>query len=177
MVWFLRTMAGVYGVGETLTFAAQRLLTNTHSLAREFGRHDISKLAPINGAPPETDEYQRLFAGRFVDWRLTVDGLVTRPSSFSLADLKGLPSRTQITHQACEEGWSFIAEWTGVPLSHVLDRVGVSTRAKYVVFYPFGGTRSRATASTCRTPGTRRRCSPTASMARSCRPGTGHPFG
>lgn len=132
---------GVYGVGETLTFAAQRLLTNTHSLARQFDRRDISRFAPVNGAPPETDEYQRLFAGRFVDWRLTVDGLVMRPSSFSLADLKGLPTRTQITHQACEEGWSFIAEWTGVPLSHVLDRVGVSMRAKYVVIYPFGGTK------------------------------------
>jgi DMSO/TMAO reductase YedYZ molybdopterin-dependent catalytic subunit len=47
------------------------------------------------------------------------------------------PSRTQITHQACEEGWSFIAEWTGVPLSYVLDRVGVQQRARYVVFFPF----------------------------------------
>lgn len=57
--------------------------------------------------------------------------------SLSLADLKGLPSRSQITHQACEEGWSFIAEWTGVPLSQVLGFAGVNANAKFVVFFPF----------------------------------------
>jgi DMSO/TMAO reductase YedYZ molybdopterin-dependent catalytic subunit len=128
---------GLYGVGETLTYAAQRLLMSHRSLAREFSRRDISKVAPVNGAPPETDTYQRLLAGKFEDWRLVVDGLVARPSSFSLAMLKQFPSRSQITHQACEEGWSFIAEWTGVPLSLVLNMVGVSERARYVVFFPF----------------------------------------
>lgn len=73
----------------------------------------------------------------FTDWRLWVDGLVARPSSFSLGDLKRFPSRSQITHQACEEGWSFIAEWTGVPLSYMLDLVGVRPQAKYVVLLPF----------------------------------------
>ena len=128
---------GVYGVGETLTYAVQRLLMSQRPLAREFSRRDISKVFPINGAPPENETYQRLLARGFADWRLTVDGLVARPSSFSLAELKQLPSRTQITHQACEEGWSFIAEWTGVPLSHVLNVVGVRPEAKYVVFFPF----------------------------------------
>src|SRR5207237_6633632 len=66
-----------------------------------------------------------------------VDGLIARPISFSLAELKRLPSRTQITHQACEEGWSFIAEWTGVALSDVLHLAGVRREAKYVVFFPF----------------------------------------
>ena len=128
---------GIYGVGETLTYASQRLLMSYHSLAREFERSQISKVIPVNGPPPDNDTYQRLRAGDFQDWRLTVDGLVARPSSFSLADLKRFPSRTQITHQACEEGWSFIAEWTGVPLSYVLNLVGVSPQAKYVVFFPF----------------------------------------
>ncbi len=128
---------GIYGVGQTLTYATQRLLTSHHSLAREFNRNEISKVAPVNGEPPQTEVYQRLLAGGFADWRLTVDGLVARPSSFSLAELKRFPARSQITHQACEEGWSFIAESTGVPLSYLLNLVGVSTRAKYVVFFPF----------------------------------------
>ena len=128
---------GIYGVGETLTYAAQRLLMSRHPLAREFNRSEISKAFPVNGPPPETDPYQRLLNGRFADWRLVVDGLVGRPSSFSLAELKGYPSRSQITHQACEEGWSFIAEWTGVPLSYVLNLVGVLPQAKYVAFFPF----------------------------------------
>jgi len=128
---------GIYGVGETLTYAAQRLLMFRHPLAREFNRSEISKVAPVNGDPPEEDAYQRLLAGGFKDWRLAVDGLVTRPYSFSIEDLKRYPARTQITHQACEEGWSFIAEWTGVPLSYMLNLVGIQERAKYVVFFPF----------------------------------------
>jgi DMSO/TMAO reductase YedYZ molybdopterin-dependent catalytic subunit len=128
---------GIYGIGETLTYAAQRLLMSRHPLAREFNRSEISKAFPVNGPPPETDPYQRLLKGKFADWRLVVDGLVARPSSFSLAELKLYPSKTQITHQACEEGWSFIAEWTGVPLSYVLSLAGVLPQARYVAFFPF----------------------------------------
>jgi DMSO/TMAO reductase YedYZ molybdopterin-dependent catalytic subunit len=130
---------GVYGVGETLTYASQRLLMSRHSLAREFDRSQISKAFPVNGMPPERDKYQRLLAGGFADWRLQVDGLVARPASFSLAELKSYPSRTQITMHTCEEGWSSIAEWTGVPVSHILSLVGVHPKAKYAVFFPFDG--------------------------------------
>jgi DMSO/TMAO reductase YedYZ molybdopterin-dependent catalytic subunit len=130
---------GVFGAGETLTYAAQRILMSGHSLAREFNRSEISKVAPVNGKPPQNEAYQRHVAGGFADWRLTVDGLVARPSSFSIADLKRFPSRSQITHQACEEGWSFIAEWIGVPLSTVLNFVGVSAQAKYVVYFSLDG--------------------------------------
>jgi DMSO/TMAO reductase YedYZ molybdopterin-dependent catalytic subunit len=126
---------GIFGVGETLTYASQRILMAHHSLAREFNRSEISKIAPVNGHPPESEPYHRLLAGGFAEWRLTIDGLVARRSSFSLADLKRFPASTQITHQACEEGWSFIAEWTGVPLSHILNLVGVRPQAKYVAYF------------------------------------------
>ena len=125
---------GIYGPGETLTYAAQRLLTR-HSLAREFPRSQISKRPLANEIPPFRDDFKRLEAGGFVDWRLNVDGLVGRPASFSLAQLKSYPSRSQITELACEEGWSYIAEWIGVPLSHVLDVVGIRPQAKYVVYF------------------------------------------
>jgi len=128
---------GIYGVGETLTYAGQRLLMANHSLAREFDRSQITKSVPVNGEPPQTEDYQRLLAGKFADWRLKVDGLVARPALLSLAELKSYPSRTQITHQACEEGWSFIAEGTGVPLSYVLDVAGVLPQAKYVAYFAF----------------------------------------
>jgi DMSO/TMAO reductase YedYZ molybdopterin-dependent catalytic subunit len=35
---------------------------------------------------------------------------------------------------ACEEGWSFIAEWTGVPLRRVLEEAGMKAGAKFVVY-------------------------------------------
>ena len=125
---------GLYGPGEALTFASQRLLA-PHSLAREFPSSLISKPPYANGKPPKDAEFQRLQAGGFADWRLTVDGMVARPASFSLGELRSYPSRSQITHLACEEGWSFIAEWTGVPLSHVLNVVGALPQAKYVVYF------------------------------------------
>jgi DMSO/TMAO reductase YedYZ molybdopterin-dependent catalytic subunit len=125
---------GLYGVGETLTYASQRLLTR-HSLAREFSRSQISKRPLPNEMPPLTDAFKRLQAAGFTDWRVTVDGMVDHPSSFSLAQLKSYPYRSQITQLACEEGWSYIAEWIGVPLSHVLDVVGVQPQARYVVYF------------------------------------------
>ena len=125
--------SGLYGVGETLTYASHRLLTR-HSLAREFPRSQISKTPFANGRPPRDEAFRRLQAGAFADWRLAVDGMVARPASFSLAELKSYPSRSQITHLACEEGWSFIAEWIGVPLSHVLTVVGTLPQARYVVY-------------------------------------------
>jgi DMSO/TMAO reductase YedYZ molybdopterin-dependent catalytic subunit len=126
--------AGPYGPGETLTYAAQRILTS-HSLAREFSRSQISNPPFANAVAPFSAEFKRLQAEGFRDWRLAVDGMVARPASFSLAELKSYPSRSQITHLACEEGWSYIAQWTGVPLSHVLDLAGTLPEAKYVVYF------------------------------------------
>ncbi len=125
---------GFYGAGATLTYAAQRVLTR-HSLAREFPRSMISKAPFANGTPLEFEPYKKLQAGGFVDWRLEIDGLVAHPGSFSIADLKGLPARSQITQVACEEGWTYIAEWIGAPLSLVLEAAGILPQAKFVVYY------------------------------------------
>jgi DMSO/TMAO reductase YedYZ molybdopterin-dependent catalytic subunit len=126
--------SGIYGLGETLTYASQRLLTR-HSSAREFSRSQISKPPFANEIPPLNEAYKRLQAGRFADWRLSVNGMVARPTSFSLDQLKGYPSQSQITMVQCEEGWSYIAEWIGVPLSRVLQAVEVHPQARYVVYF------------------------------------------
>jgi DMSO/TMAO reductase YedYZ molybdopterin-dependent catalytic subunit len=125
---------GIYGLGETLNYASQRLLTR-HSLAREFPQSQISKPPFANEIPPLNDAFKRLQAGEFADWRLTVDGMVDRPASFSLTQLRSYPSRSQITQLTCEEGWSYIAEWVGVPLSQLLDVVGIHPQAKYIVYF------------------------------------------
>jgi DMSO/TMAO reductase YedYZ molybdopterin-dependent catalytic subunit len=125
---------GLFGPGETLTYACQRLLT-VHRPAREFPRSMISKKPFANAVAPPTDEFKRLEAGGFRDWRLVVDGTVARPTAFSLADLKSLPIHRQITEVACEEGWSYIAEWIGTPLSGVLHEVGVLPQTRYIVYY------------------------------------------
>jgi DMSO/TMAO reductase YedYZ molybdopterin-dependent catalytic subunit len=125
---------GFYGPGESLTYAAQRILTR-HSLAREFPRSMISKVPFRNETAPPSDDFKRHQAVGFSDWKLTVDGMVAHPTSFSLADLKALPVHNQITEVVCEEGWSYIAEWIGTPLLNVLDTVGVQPQARYVVYF------------------------------------------
>ena len=124
---------GLYGPGETLTYAAQRLLTR-HSLAREFSRDHISKQPFANEVDPLGAEFQRSQQAGFADWRLAVDGLVARPATFSLAELKSYPRRSHITMIQCEEGWSYIAEWIGAPLSHVLGLVSALPHARYAVY-------------------------------------------
>ncbi len=124
---------GLYGPGETLTYAAQRVLTR-HSMAREFSHAGISENPFANEVDPLNDEFKRLQAASFVDWCVTVDGMAARPASFSLAEIRSFPTSTQITMIGCEEGWTYIAEWTGVPLSYILDRVGALPQVRYVVY-------------------------------------------
>jgi DMSO/TMAO reductase YedYZ molybdopterin-dependent catalytic subunit len=126
---------GVFGIGETLTYAAHRMLLHHQPLAREFKRNQISANFPaINTTMPEDESYRSDMASGFRDWRLSIEGLVDRPGEFSLAELKSFPSRTQITQHICEQGWSAIAEWTGVPLATVLHAAGIQPQAKYVFF-------------------------------------------
>ena len=125
---------GIYGPGETLTYAAQRLLTR-HSLAREFSRSQISNPPFANEIAPPSDDFKRHQADGFKDWRLAVEGLVARPALLSLDDIKRFPVRRQITEIACEEGWSYVAEWIGTPLIDVLNATGILPQARYVVYF------------------------------------------
>jgi DMSO/TMAO reductase YedYZ molybdopterin-dependent catalytic subunit len=125
---------GLYGAGETLTYAAQRVLTR-HTVAREFPRSMISKAPFLNDLAPPDDAFKRHQATGFADWKLQVDGMVARPTTFSMPDLRSLPTHSQITEVVCEEGWSYVAEWLGSPLHGVLDEVGVLPQARYIVYF------------------------------------------
>ena len=143
-----RPMPPTYGnllrLGDNLTYSAHRLLLPGEALVKEYSHGDISSFPAVgasdpgdpNGARPN-DTYRQLQRGGFVDWRLSVEGLVARPGSFSLAQLKALPARTQITKHVCEEGWCAIGEWTGVPLSRVLDAAGLQPAARFVSYYSY----------------------------------------
>jgi DMSO/TMAO reductase YedYZ molybdopterin-dependent catalytic subunit/rhodanese-related sulfurtransferase/glyoxylase-like metal-dependent hydrolase (beta-lactamase superfamily II) len=84
-------------------------------------------------------------------WRLDVGGLVERPLSLSGRDLSGLPIDTRVVTLECAgngryrlepavegEPWRLgavsTAEWTGVPLTEVLNRAGVLPAATDIVF-------------------------------------------
>jgi DMSO/TMAO reductase YedYZ molybdopterin-dependent catalytic subunit len=127
---------GVLAMAEKLTMSSQRLLVPSDRLAREFTEADISPTFRSNGtSEPDGEAYAKMVETGFSDWRLKIDGLVDRPMEFSLADLKLLPSRTQITRHDCVEGWSAIGKWQGVPLGLILKTAGPKINARYAVFY------------------------------------------
>jgi DMSO/TMAO reductase YedYZ molybdopterin-dependent catalytic subunit len=131
-----RDIAQVLRSAETLTMKAQRLLQGRDALAREFREEDISPSFRVNGTSmPDSDEYTELHEGQFANWRLKIDGLVDQPQELSLADLRALPARTQITRHDCVEGWSAIGKWTGVPLATILNSAGLKPNARFAVFH------------------------------------------
>jgi len=130
--WFPSVMSRA----ESLTQRVQRWLTPRRAMAKEFTEADLSPVFPPNGTRmPETADYQALAQQAFADWRLEVTGLVARPRTYSLAELRALPGRTQITRHDCVEGWSAIGKWRGVPLSVILQDAQPLPAAQFVVFH------------------------------------------
>jgi len=125
---------GPYGAGETLTYGAERLL-GENAMAREFPRELISERPFANPVAPPSESFRKLEAGGFADWRLVVDGLVAHPLSLSLADLKSMGVHSHITEVSCEEGWSYIAQWKGTPVSTVLRAAGIMPAARYLAYF------------------------------------------
>ncbi|MBZ6377319.1 molybdopterin-binding protein [Pacificimonas flava] len=114
---------------------AMRLVTNRSALAREYEEADMSPRFRANGSrEPQGAEWQAHRATGFRDWRLTIGGLVARPLSLSLDQLRQMPRRVQITRHDCVEGWSAIGKWHGVPLRLILDLAGANERTRYVLF-------------------------------------------
>lgn len=127
-----KTLAGAEG----LTRRAQRLVTNRTALAAEFLESEISPDFRANGSTaPGDPEYRALVEGGFADWRLVIDGLVERPLSLSLAELRAQPARTQITRHDCVEGWSAIGKWGGARLGPLLDKAMLKDDVRYIVFH------------------------------------------
>jgi DMSO/TMAO reductase YedYZ molybdopterin-dependent catalytic subunit len=123
-------------MGESLSHGVHKILVSRKSMAQEFTEADLSPHFRSNGTNnPDSAIYQELAQSNFDTWKLTVDGLVTTPMQFSLAQLRALPGRTQITRHDCVEGWSAIGKWTGVQLSQILSTVQPKENARYVVFH------------------------------------------
>jgi DMSO/TMAO reductase YedYZ molybdopterin-dependent catalytic subunit len=130
------SFARVFHTVEDWTKINQRALLYPDRLAREYKPSDISPVFKANGTlNPGTDEYNAHVAQGFANWRLKIDGMVANPLSLTVADLRRLPSRTQITKHDCVEGWTAIGMWTGVPLGLLLKSAGIGPAARYAVFH------------------------------------------
>ncbi|MBN0048815.1 molybdopterin-dependent oxidoreductase [Streptomyces actuosus] len=74
------------------------------------------------------------------DYRLTVDGLVHRPTTYTLADLRKLPQTRLVKDVQCVTGWRVPGTpFEGVRLSRLLDAVGVRPQGRAVRFTCFDG--------------------------------------
>ncbi|SDM89475.1 Oxidoreductase molybdopterin binding domain-containing protein [Methylobacterium phyllostachyos] len=130
--WFRRTLK----TGEDANLFVQRLLLTERTLAPEFPEADISPWFKPNGTEDPPDKaYKALARRKFATYHLEIDGLVETPLKLSLAELRKLPSRTQVTRHDCVEGWSAIGKWTGVPLADLLAQARLKPQARYVVFH------------------------------------------
>jgi len=115
--------------------AVHRALAGKQGLAPEYSRAERSPTFRGNGSVTVADPfYQDQLAKGFPEWKLEVRGLVERPLALTLADVRALPQRTQITRHDCVEGWSAIGEWQGVQLAALLDAAKVKEDANFIVF-------------------------------------------
>jgi DMSO/TMAO reductase YedYZ molybdopterin-dependent catalytic subunit len=129
-------LRGLLDFGQLASLRVQRLLLSGQPLAREFAVADISPEFPLNGTSmPNGFAYFQMMISQFANWRLTVDGLVRRPLSLSLDEIKTMPARSQITLHSCDEGWSAIGQWTGVQLGHLLRQAELEPNVRYIVFH------------------------------------------
>lgn len=130
------SMQPLLDLGQALSYRAHRLILAHQPLVREYQLADVSPEFPPNGTEmPGGFGYFELMVSQFANFRLKVDGLVRNPLSLSLKEIKELPSRTQVTQHNCDEGWTAIGQWTGVPLAHLLTMAGIEPQARYVVFH------------------------------------------
>ncbi len=139
------TYGNILRMGDNLTYAAHRLLLPGQSMAREYSPKEVTAFPAMYlddryltdpNHPTRSEAYLKSHVSGFGDWGLKVEGLVARPKTFSLTDLKRFPARTQITRHTCEEGWSAIGQWTGVQLARVLEiDAGLLPEARFVTFH------------------------------------------
>ena len=123
---------------EQLSQAAQKLVAPRQAMAQEFERSDIVQTFRSNGTlDPADADYQAMRRAGFADYTLAVGGLVAQPAEYTLAQLRALPSRSQITRHDCVEGWSCIGQWKGVPLAALLEQARPLPSARFVVLRCF----------------------------------------
>jgi DMSO/TMAO reductase YedYZ molybdopterin-dependent catalytic subunit len=131
---------------EEIGFEELALAARNHGMPLEALRYDLTPLglhySLIHYDIPQLDARK---------WRLSITGRVGTSLELSLDELRSRPSRTvRVTMECAGNGRAYLrprpisqpwlveavgtADWTGVPLRHVLGEAGVETAAIEVVF-------------------------------------------
>jgi DMSO/TMAO reductase YedYZ molybdopterin-dependent catalytic subunit len=119
----------LYELSDPLNRSFEQLLFSTQRLAREFRREEIDAVGLLtNTAEDTTPEIDA------ESYQLKVSGLVEKPMTFSLAEMRKLTYRSEVIRHTCVEGWSAIVQWGGLPLVELLKLVKPKSEARYVFF-------------------------------------------
>jgi methionine sulfoxide reductase catalytic subunit len=122
---------------DIIIMPVKQVLFSKAESKQQFHRSEVSPFFRINGLPPDTEEYKELAENNFANYNLKVYGLVERPTEFSLTDLYLMHKQTQITEHFCIQGWTAIAEWTGVSMTDIIELCKPTPNARYVVFHSY----------------------------------------
>jgi sulfoxide reductase catalytic subunit YedY len=136
-VYSFRRPRFVQRATQSITDPLRTFLFGHQISAQRYSRADISPYFWVNGRPPKEESYRAMAREQFADYSLKVNGLVGRPLCLTLADLRAMPKQTQITKHCCIQGWSGVAEWSGVCLHHIIGLCQPLPAAHYIVFYSF----------------------------------------
>ena len=123
---------------KSVTYPMQLLTLNRLIPHQNYSEQDISPYFWPNGKMPLREDWKRLAACGFQQFRLRVGGLVENPVEVSLADLEKLGQVEHITMHHCIQGWSGIAKWGGIPMKTLMALVQPKPQAKVVAFFSFG---------------------------------------
>lgn len=91
-----------------------------------------------NGKLPVREDWKRMAANGFRDYKLKVGGLVENPLELSLRDMESLGEEEHVTMHHCIQGWSGIAQWNGLPMKTLIELVKPKPSARVVAFFSFG---------------------------------------
>ena len=122
------------GLGAVI-MSARKLGLNPLTSTQDYSSSELSPEHRVNGKPPIADYYKIMAAHNFEPWKLEIGGLVEKPMTFTLEDLRTFPSKqTQRVLHNCVQGWTSIGEWSGVPLRQIIDLVKPLPEARYLCF-------------------------------------------
>jgi methionine sulfoxide reductase catalytic subunit len=140
VAWFIsmRLPRALQHVSKALTQPVKLITLDQLPPRQHYTKSQISPYFWANGKMPQREDWKRLAEGHFREYKLRISGLVENPLQLSLDELRGLGMGEDITMHHCIQGWSGIAEWKGVPMRKIIDRVKPLPYAKTVAFYSFG---------------------------------------
>ncbi len=143
-----RVFLGTLGLGALGVLAAPALQRGTEAFLGGAADRDptgLTGLLPNGGGfryYSVTSSVPHKDAGNY---RLTVDGLVDRPATYTLAGLRALPQTRMVRDVQCVTGWRVPGTpFEGVRLSELLDAAGVRSSAGAVRFTCFDGAYSES---------------------------------